>query len=122
MCLTGEKAFYCRAYMSAGFINTRRGKISNPASSWLLPNDHLLLNNNLTSHHIPLIITQLQVVIAHELGHIKCEHGVWITAANALALGLYSFGGMLGRNLGDQIQGMYAVTLGLDSCDCENAS
>jgi hypothetical protein len=23
-------------------------------------------------------------VIAHELGHLKCEHGVWITLANLL--------------------------------------
>jgi hypothetical protein len=30
---------------------------------------------------------------------------VWITAANALALGLYSIGGGLGRMLGDRIQG-----------------
>jgi Zn-dependent protease with chaperone function len=27
---------------------------------------------------------ELQAVIAHELGHLKCEHGVWITAANLL--------------------------------------
>ncbi len=27
---------------------------------------------------------ELQAVIAHELGHLKCEHGVWITAANIL--------------------------------------
>jgi Zn-dependent protease with chaperone function len=44
-------------------------------------------------------------VLAHEVAHIKCEHGVWITAANALALGLYSIGGSLGRALGDRIQG-----------------
>lgn len=48
---------------------------------------------------------QLQAVLAHEVAHIKCEHGVWITAANALALGLYSIGGSLGRALGDRIQG-----------------
>mmetsp|Transcript_20599 Transcript_20599/g.32216 ORF Transcript_20599/g.32216 Transcript_20599/m.32216 type:complete len:390 (+) Transcript_20599:163-1332(+) len=29
---------------------------------------------------------ELQAVIAHELGHLKCEHGVWITAANILTL------------------------------------
>lgn len=27
---------------------------------------------------------ELQAVIAHELGHLKCEHGVWITAANII--------------------------------------
>ena len=25
-----------------------------------------------------------QAVIAHELGHVKCEHGIWITLANLL--------------------------------------
>jgi Zn-dependent protease with chaperone function len=34
---------------------------------------------------IELMTTEeLQAVIAHELGHLKCEHGVWITAANIL--------------------------------------
>lgn len=27
----------------------------------------------------------LQAVIAHELGHLKCSHGVWLTMANVLA-------------------------------------
>jgi len=27
---------------------------------------------------------EVQAVIAHELGHLKCEHGVWITLANIL--------------------------------------
>jgi len=27
-------------------------------------------------------------VIAHELGHLKCDHGVWLTVANLLTLGL----------------------------------
>ena len=31
-----------------------------------------------------LTAEELQAVIAHELGHLKCEHGVWITAANLL--------------------------------------
>jgi len=30
---------------------------------------------------------EVQAVIAHELGHLKCEHGVWLTAANVLLLG-----------------------------------
>ena len=28
---------------------------------------------------------ELQSVIAHELGHLKCDHGVWLTVANVLA-------------------------------------
>mmetsp|Transcript_43400 Transcript_43400/g.106174 ORF Transcript_43400/g.106174 Transcript_43400/m.106174 type:complete len:364 (+) Transcript_43400:54-1145(+) len=27
---------------------------------------------------------EVQAVIAHELGHLKCEHGVWITMANII--------------------------------------
>eukprot|EP00186_Timspurckia_oligopyrenoides_P005190 CAMPEP_0182446150 /NCGR_PEP_ID=MMETSP1172-20130603/4018_1 /TAXON_ID=708627 /ORGANISM="Timspurckia oligopyrenoides, Strain CCMP3278" /LENGTH=312 /DNA_ID=CAMNT_0024642035 /DNA_START=56 /DNA_END=994 /DNA_ORIENTATION=+ len=30
--------------------------------------------------------TELQAVLAHELGHLKCEHGVWISMANLLVL------------------------------------
>jgi len=29
---------------------------------------------------------ELQAVLAHELGHLKADHGVWLTAANVLAL------------------------------------
>lgn len=31
-----------------------------------------------------------QAVLAHELGHLKCDHGVWLTAANVLAMGTVS--------------------------------
>jgi Zn-dependent protease with chaperone function len=31
---------------------------------------------------------ELQAVIAHELGHMKCEHGVYLTLANLLVLGV----------------------------------
>ena len=33
---------------------------------------------------------ELQAVLAHELGHLKCNHGVWLTIANLLALGAIS--------------------------------
>mmetsp|Transcript_1755 Transcript_1755/g.5092 ORF Transcript_1755/g.5092 Transcript_1755/m.5092 type:complete len:323 (-) Transcript_1755:264-1232(-) len=33
---------------------------------------------------------ELQVVIAHELGHLKCDHGLWLTIANLLASGAVS--------------------------------
>lgn len=29
----------------------------------------------------------MQAVIAHELGHLKCDHGVWLTVGNVLASG-----------------------------------
>jgi Zn-dependent protease with chaperone function len=31
---------------------------------------------------------ELQAVIGHELGHLKCDHGVWLTLANLLTLGV----------------------------------
>lgn len=37
---------------------------------------------------------ELQSVIAHELGHIKCEHGIWITALNILAILVDQLGGV----------------------------
>lgn len=41
---------------------------------------------------------ELQAVIAHELGHLKSEHGVWVTMANLLLLlSAATLGGNLGR-------------------------
>lgn len=41
---------------------------------------------------------ELQAVIAHELGHLKSEHGVWVTMANLLVLlSTSTLGGNLGR-------------------------
>lgn len=31
---------------------------------------------------------EVQAVLAHELGHLKCEHGVWLTLANLAQVGL----------------------------------
>ncbi|GJP84329.1 hypothetical protein CLOP_g14396 [Closterium sp. NIES-67] len=51
---------------------------------------------------------EVQAVLAHELGHLKCEHGLWLTFANLLALGAASslpgfLGAMLARGLEDQL-------------------
>ncbi|CAI7900348.1 unnamed protein product [Closterium sp. NIES-53] len=51
---------------------------------------------------------EVQAVLAHELGHLKCEHGLWLTFANLLALGAASslpgfLGTMLARGLEDQL-------------------
>lgn len=41
---------------------------------------------------------EVQAVIAHELGHLKSEHGVWLTMANLLLLvSTSTLGGDLGR-------------------------
>ncbi|XP_052197977.1 plastoglobule-localized metallopeptidase 48, chloroplastic [Diospyros lotus] len=50
---------------------------------------------------------ELQVpVLAHELGHLKCDHGVWLTFANILTLGAYTLpglGGMIAQSLEEQL-------------------
>jgi len=33
---------------------------------------------------------ELQCVLAHELGHLKCDHGLWLTIGNVLASGAVS--------------------------------
>ncbi|KAJ0972633.1 hypothetical protein J5N97_020592 [Dioscorea zingiberensis] len=49
---------------------------------------------------------ELQAVLAHELGHLKCDHGVWLTFANILTLGAYSIpglGGLIAQSLEEQL-------------------
>lgn len=49
---------------------------------------------------------EIQAVIAHELGHLKCDHGVYLTLANLLLLAsteLLPFGGLLAQSLQTQI-------------------
>ncbi|XP_050380876.1 plastoglobule-localized metallopeptidase 48, chloroplastic [Argentina anserina] len=49
---------------------------------------------------------ELQAVLAHELGHLKCNHGVWLTFANILTLGAYTIpglGGMIAQSLEEQL-------------------
>ncbi|MFM2311183.1 MAG: hypothetical protein RLZZ04_459 [Cyanobacteriota bacterium] len=49
---------------------------------------------------------EIQAVIAHELGHLKCEHGVYLTMANLLVLAanmLSPWGTMLAQSLQEQM-------------------
>jgi Zn-dependent protease with chaperone function len=62
--------------------------------------------------------TEIQAVIAHELGHLKCEHSVYMTLANLLVLAAGQFnpwGGILAQNL--QMQLMEWVRCAEFSCD-----
>lgn len=61
---------------------------------------------------------EIQAVIAHELGHLKCEHSVYLTLANLLVLAagqLTPLGGLLVQNLQNQI--MEWVRCAEFSCD-----
>ena len=49
---------------------------------------------------------EIKAVIAHELGHLKCEHGVYLSMANimVLAAGLIpTWGGLFAQTLQDQL-------------------
>ncbi|NJR66715.1 MAG: M48 family metallopeptidase, partial [Leptolyngbyaceae cyanobacterium CRU_2_3] len=49
---------------------------------------------------------EIQAVIAHELGHLKCEHSVYLTLANLMVLAagqLLPLGGLLTQSLQTQI-------------------
>lgn len=49
---------------------------------------------------------EVQAVLAHELGHLKCDHGLWLTFANLIALGAYSvpgLGALLAHNMEEQL-------------------
>lgn len=49
---------------------------------------------------------EIQAVIAHELGHLKCEHSVYMTLANLIVLAagqMLPLGGLLTQNLQEQI-------------------
>lgn len=60
---------------------------------------------------------EIQAVIAHELGHLKCNHGVYLTMANILMLSanLIPFGNLLYQTLQEQL--MQWVQCAEFSCD-----
>ncbi|MEB3214224.1 MAG: M48 family metallopeptidase [Leptolyngbyaceae bacterium] len=61
---------------------------------------------------------EIQAVIAHELGHLKCDHGVYLTLANLIMLAadqLLPFGGLVTQSL--QAQMMQWVRCAEFTCD-----
>lgn len=49
---------------------------------------------------------EIQAVMAHELGHLKCEHGVYLTLANIMVLAaslLPNWGGLIAQSLQSQM-------------------
>ncbi len=61
---------------------------------------------------------ELQAVLAHELGHLKCNHGVWLTTANLLALGAISLLPMIS----DAIQQSFLRWLRSAELTCDRAA
>jgi Zn-dependent protease with chaperone function len=60
---------------------------------------------------------EIQAVIAHELGHLKCEHGVYLTLANLLVLAAGQFPGGTAISQSLQMQLMEWVRCAEFSCD-----
>lgn len=60
---------------------------------------------------------EIQAVLAHELGHLKCEHGVYLTLANLLVLaaGQIPWGNILSQSL--QAQMLHWVRCAELTCD-----
>lgn len=61
---------------------------------------------------------ELQAVIGHELGHLKCEHGVYLTMANLLVL----TAGSVIPGLGQAIQGQMLEWLRCAEFSCDRAA
>mmetsp|Transcript_5176 Transcript_5176/g.13900 ORF Transcript_5176/g.13900 Transcript_5176/m.13900 type:complete len:182 (+) Transcript_5176:178-723(+) len=65
---------------------------------------------------------ELQAVIAHELGHLKCEHGVWVTMANLVMLFTQTFGGTLAARLTDAMNLALMQWLRAAELTCDRAA
>lgn len=65
---------------------------------------------------------ELQAVIAHELGHLKCEHGVYLTLANIIVL---ATGGLLpgvGNAIAQNLQSQMLQWLRCAEFSCDRAA
>uniref|UniRef100_A0A6T6C3N9 Peptidase M48 domain-containing protein n=1 Tax=Compsopogon caeruleus TaxID=31354 RepID=A0A6T6C3N9_9RHOD len=69
-----------------------------------------------------LSLEELQSVLAHELGHLKCEHGIFVTLANIIALASANLGGEAGAALGDWINFNVLRWLRAAEFSCDRAS
>ena len=53
-----------------------------------------------------LSLEEIQAVLGHELGHLKCEHGVYLTLANLIVLAagqISTWGGIISQSLQSQM-------------------
>ncbi|KAA8493934.1 Protease HtpX-like 2 [Porphyridium purpureum] len=64
---------------------------------------------------------ELKGVIAHELGHLKCEHGVWVTMANLVVLFAQSLGGDMFSQVTDALGRQVQNWLRAAELSCDRA-
>ena len=65
---------------------------------------------------------EIQAVIAHELGHLKCDHGVFLTLANLLGLAAGQLPGLLGTLLAQGLQERMMEWLRCAELTCDRAA
>lgn len=65
---------------------------------------------------------ETQAVLAHELGHLKCDHGIWLTFANLIALGAYSIPGGLGSMIASSVEEQLMRWLRAAELTCDRAA
>lgn len=65
---------------------------------------------------------EIQAVIAHELGHLKCDHGVYLTLANLLLLGAGLLGGAAGTVLTQGLQNRMMEWVRCAEFTCDRAA
>jgi Zn-dependent protease with chaperone function len=65
---------------------------------------------------------EIQAVLAHELGHLKCEHGVYLTPVNILVLAAERIPGDFGKLLAQGIQAQLLEWLRCAEFTCDRAA
>ncbi len=69
-----------------------------------------------------LTLEELQAVIAHELGHLKCEHGVYLTLANLIVLATGGLVPGIGNAIAQSLQGQMLQWLRCAEFSCDRAA
>jgi Zn-dependent protease with chaperone function len=65
---------------------------------------------------------ELQAVIAHELGHLKCEHGVYLTLANIIVLATGGLVPGIGNAIAQNLQAQMLQWLRCAEFSCDRAA
>ena len=65
---------------------------------------------------------EIQAVIAHELGHLKCDHGVFLTLANLISVAAGQIPGPLGTFLAQGLQERMMEWLRCAELTCDRAA
>lgn len=69
-----------------------------------------------------LTLEELQAVIAHELGHLKCEHGVYLTLANLIVMATGGLVPGIGNAIAQGLQSQMLEWLRCAEFSCDRAA